>query len=353
MRISTLITCVFLAALATAMGFACGAAITPEDKLPGAGSARDDGSGVLARASSEDALLGLFEGGAAERPRSYGGRIFGGGSYGGTRYGNYHFDRGTSEWRSRPPRQYQAGYVGASAGPTGVLRGVVTWPKAPKPAPTLRLSRSSAPLANLACPDNLANDTLRIDKHKHVAGALVYLEGIYTGREGVLDRNNYNSALQLGGTLRMRECQFLPHVQVVAPLGSHLHLINSDRDQRSWETREDRGPGLTLAVGGLATRKLAMATAGFMEIRDERIPANAWVVVAGHPYYTITDENGAFQLYDVPPGTYTLVVWHEPVAIKVRDNELIFTEAVTYKTKLEVRANTSKSLTVKLPKAGE
>jgi hypothetical protein len=38
---------------------------------------------------------------------------------------------------------------------------------------------------------------------------------------------------------------------------------------------------------------------------------NAEMFVAPHPYYAVTDENGAFVLTDVPPGEYELVAWHE------------------------------------------
>jgi hypothetical protein len=38
---------------------------------------------------------------------------------------------------------------------------------------------------------------------------------------------------------------------------------------------------------------------------------NAEMFVAPHPYYAVTDENGAFQLTNVPPGEYTIVAWHE------------------------------------------
>jgi hypothetical protein len=38
---------------------------------------------------------------------------------------------------------------------------------------------------------------------------------------------------------------------------------------------------------------------------------NAEMFVAPHPYYAVTDENGAFQLTNVPPGDYTVVAWHE------------------------------------------
>lgn len=37
----------------------------------------------------------------------------------------------------------------------------------------------------------------------------------------------------------------------------------------------------------------------------------AWVLTVETPYYTVTDKNGNYTIKDVPPGTYTLKVWHE------------------------------------------
>lgn len=38
---------------------------------------------------------------------------------------------------------------------------------------------------------------------------------------------------------------------------------------------------------------------------------NAEVLVIPHPYYAVTDENGQFELTDVPSGDYEIVAWHE------------------------------------------
>lgn len=38
---------------------------------------------------------------------------------------------------------------------------------------------------------------------------------------------------------------------------------------------------------------------------------NAEILVVPHPYYAVTDENGRFELTDVPPGQYQIVAWHE------------------------------------------
>jgi plastocyanin len=37
----------------------------------------------------------------------------------------------------------------------------------------------------------------------------------------------------------------------------------------------------------------------------------AWVGVVSHPYFAVTDASGAFELPDLPPGTYTVEAWHE------------------------------------------
>ena len=34
-------------------------------------------------------------------------------------------------------------------------------------------------------------------------------------------------------------------------------------------------------------------------------------MVVSHPYYTVTNESGRFELTDVPPGQYQIVAWHE------------------------------------------
>jgi hypothetical protein len=43
---------------------------------------------------------------------------------------------------------------------------------------------------------------------------------------------------------------------------------------------------------------------------------HAWVWEFDHPYFATTGEDGHFTIKDVPPGTYTLVSWHEAAGEK-------------------------------------
>jgi hypothetical protein len=37
---------------------------------------------------------------------------------------------------------------------------------------------------------------------------------------------------------------------------------------------------------------------------------NAWFAAFDHPYFAVTDEQGRFEIRDIPPGAYTLIAWH-------------------------------------------
>jgi hypothetical protein len=53
-----------------------------------------------------------------------------------------------------------------------------------------------------------------------------------------------------------------------------------------------------------------------------------WVVVADHPFYTVTNDQGEFTLGNVPPGQYTLQLWQESLG-DVTMNVTVRDEAIT------------------------
>ena len=43
------------------------------------------------------------------------------------------------------------------------------------------------------------------------------------------------------------------------------------------------------------------------------------MVVAEHPFYTITNDQGEFLLDNVPPGRYTIQLWQEALGTVTKD----------------------------------
>lgn len=67
-------------------------------------------------------------------------------------------------------------------------------------------------------------------------------------------------------------------------------------------------PGNTPSVN--ASR--AVRRAGRIEVPcDAHDWMSGWILLFEHPYFAVTDPEGNFTLGEVPPGGYTLKVWHE------------------------------------------
>lgn len=122
-------------------------------------------------------------------------------------------------------------------------------------------------------------------------------------------------------TFRMdqRRCRFVPRVLIVPP-GSTVEVLNSDGILHNFHTRSRLNSPLNLAQPGRS--KLLRVTFEHPEIIQVKCDLHgegsmrAWIVVAAHPYYALTDDDGRFRLPDVPPGPHALEVWHERLGTK-------------------------------------
>jgi len=348
-----------LAAAACAVGFACGEMVARRGPAPlaPAGSARDDGSGWLARMSSRPELGGTGEGRAATATyggaryggQTYGGHTYGGAKYGGTLYGNYQapgLAAGTD-----PPAPYRAGYVGGPVANGGTVEGSIVWPDAPRAPERIHAGRTG-------CPGEIRNRTLELGAGHSVANAIVYLEDITRGRLTLGRTWPYPPTRihQVGGALEWRECRLRPHLQLAAPIGAQLAVSSADERITLAGTRVDGAQRESLFTVNLgapgAAREIQLGRDGFVEVRPDRGAGGGWIVIAPHPYYVVSDEHGRFVLDEIPPGTYTLVVWHEPVVTGMRGGgELVMTAPAVVKRRVTVKAGQKQRLVVRLPGA--
>jgi plastocyanin len=119
--------------------------------------------------------------------------------------------------------------------------------------------------------------------------------------------------------LEQRRCTFVPRVLIIPP-GATVEVLNSDGILHNFHTLSRLNPSRNLAQPKFA-RPLRV-TFEHPEIVQVKCDLHgegfmrAWIVVAGHPYYALTDDDGRFRLSDVPPGPHTLEVWHEGLGTK-------------------------------------
>ncbi|HUQ03321.1 MAG TPA: carboxypeptidase-like regulatory domain-containing protein [Kofleriaceae bacterium] len=291
-------------AAAAVLAWACGAPQAPG--LKPAGSREDDGTGQLAEASVRLRRAGGEEGVRAEDryerqhdddPGAYGGFGYGGLGYGGFGYGGLGYGGfGYGAWGigygpglAAPPP-----YTGVIVGDAGAIEGSVRWKSGggvawPAGCDAARVARAGA----------------------GVSGAVVYLDGVRTGRMVPFTM----AAVKSGGVATVSACAIAPTTQLAGPLPTQLVVENGDT--RAVKLRHERPGGVTTAdlePGGRT--HLPIERAGDTRLWDG-VRAPAWVVAQAHPYYVVTGDDGRFVLDEVPPGTWTLVVWYPPLVTSV------------------------------------
>jgi plastocyanin len=112
-------------------------------------------------------------------------------------------------------------------------------------------------------------------------------------------------------SLDQKGCEYKPHVVFVTP-GNDLKILNSDGILHNIHTYSKKNPPVNIAQPKF--KKEVSAKFAQPEVVDVKCDAHGWmhgtIVVLDHPYYTATDDKGSFKLTDVPPGEYTVKVWH-------------------------------------------
>jgi hypothetical protein len=168
-------------------------------------------------------------------------------------------------------------------------------------------------------------DQIAVGPDKGVLESIVYLKQVDKGKAWVKPAKPPE--------LNNVKCDFQPHVQVM-PQGD-IVIVNSDPVLHNTKSFIDKAPVFNLALPNQGQRiTRAVKRTGIMRVEcDAHGWMLGWVYVADSPYYAITAKDGTFAITDIPPGSYTLVAWHEftgaremPVTVKAKETSSVTVE---------------------------
>jgi plastocyanin len=114
-------------------------------------------------------------------------------------------------------------------------------------------------------------------------------------------------------------CVFIPRVLIV-PAGATVEFLNSDRLLHNLHSVSTHNPSFNRTQPRARAIPIAFAKPEIIRLDcDLHSWMRAWVVVAEHPFYALSNDAGEFLLPNVPPGKYTLQIWQEALGTTSRD----------------------------------
>lgn len=142
-------------------------------------------------------------------------------------------------------------------------------------------------------------------------------------------------------------CVFKPHIVVVA-VDKPLIVTNSDKTLHNVRTVSMFNESVNTAQIYMPGKSQPRDTFYFSEpeiiktVCDVHGWMKSYIHVVDHAYYDVTGENGSFRITDVPPGKYTLKVWHETLGEKKKTIQVKSGETAELKFRYQATQPVSK-----------
>ncbi len=182
----------------------------------------------------------------------------------------------------------------------GTVRGRIILDGSPPPPKMLMIDEDVE-----VCGGDRPSEELVVSDSGGLKNAVLSIDDIQSGKEWRLpDEFVYDQ----------KKCKFNPRVLLIRPKASGV-VLNSDPVGHNFHT---------ISSGIYNINKKMKAESRFTVAQNKiRRPGivrakcdihswmKGWWIVAKTPYTAVSDEDGNFSITDIPPGTYTLKIWHE------------------------------------------
>ena len=193
-------------------------------------------------------------------------------------------------------------------GKEGSVSGAIAYtgtPPAPKKIDTSADPACGSKNPNLATEDNVVTDG-------KLANVFVYIKDGTTADGKKITEFTFPTPTT-SITLDQNGCHYRPHV-LGAMVNQEIQITNSDPTTHNIHFTPKNNPDWNQSQPNGAPPLMHKLTRSevLVPVKCNQHPwMKAYVGVLKHPFYAVSAENGSYTIKGVPPGTYTVVAWHE------------------------------------------
>ena len=186
----------------------------------------------------------------------------------------------------------------------GTIKGTVSYAGSNKKPKTLKMD--SDPVCGNSHSVPPAKEDFILDENNNFKNVIVWLKDV-----------NYDGKLsEESALIDQIGCVYTPHVNVVTT-GQKVLIKNSDKALHNVNSKSKINESFNSAqpAGVPDIEKTFNSPEDPFYIKCDVHPwMKAWVMVADHPYFAVTDANGNFEINNVPDGTYEVMFWQEKLS---------------------------------------
>ncbi|MBI1824194.1 MAG: hypothetical protein HYR80_08815 [Nitrospirae bacterium] len=149
-------------------------------------------------------------------------------------------------------------------------------------------------------------------KNKGLENVVISIEGIERGKK----------AEDRPVVLEYLKCRFVPHV-LAGMVGSFYEIRNMDPVLHDFKLQMARETILNVILppNGRKIKEL-LPQAGIFNTHCDAHPfMKGTIFVAKNPYFAVTDKDGHYTIFNIPPGKYRVKIWHE--ALPAQEREIV------------------------------
>ena len=116
-------------------------------------------------------------------------------------------------------------------------------------------------------------------------------------------------------TLDQRNMTFIPHVLPIKT-GTTVDFLNNDEVKHNVFSPDHEKYNLGTWPKGAIKQYTFTDKGVYTQLCNVHPEMESFIVALDTPYFALTDQDGNFELQGVPPGDYTIKVWHEKLRCK-------------------------------------